>query len=375
MTSVYVVVAVAALIIALLFYVDQRVKYGRYSGKYREKPTFWSLGERKNHPIWAWLVSAILWFILAATGFGTIHYMLFGHHGPHLASKIGLEKHETKEIEGGILKEVTHGGKLEKHRHFHNLVEITTLQDKNPICYFCHGNFPHKRRRFIRTLMNMHTQFIGCFTCHVSTEEIDEKSITFRWYNYSDNRPKGRPFGLAYDEKTGQLEQTDDYYSKIIGFITVKGEEKMLEIPEDSPIALEYLSIRDQLAKDVELQGKFKNRVHKNVMPRGRFCTRCHTSEEESMIPFRKLGFSDERINDLTGLNIVGIVQKYKRFYIPTLYRGQDKESKEIIRTLVGEEGEKAEMKEPTAPVFDPRAWWRQNYMPKEKTPEKVWKK
>lgn len=375
MTDVYIGVAITVIIIALLFYIDQRTKYGKYSGKYREKPTFWSLGDRKNHPIWAWMVSAILWFILAATGYGTVQYMLFGHHGPHFASKLGISDHgEEHGIKGGVLEDVKHEGALEKNRHFHNLVEDTTLNDKNPICYFCHGNFPHKRRRFIRTLMNMHTQFIGCFTCHVSTENIDEKDITFRWFNYSDNRPKGRPFGIAYDEKTGQLEETDDYYSKIIGFINVKGKEEMLEIPEDSPIALEYLEVKDELARNPQLQGQYKNRLHKNVMPKGRFCTRCHTSEEESMIPFRKLGFSDQRVSDLTGLNIVGIVQKYKGFYIPTLYRGEEKETEEAIKTLVGEE-KKVKKEEPKGPIFDPRAWWREKFMKKEKAPEKVWKK
>ena len=67
MTMVYVVVAISVLIIALLFYVDQRVKYEKHSENHREKPTSWSLGDRKNHPIGAWVVSAILWAILVET--------------------------------------------------------------------------------------------------------------------------------------------------------------------------------------------------------------------------------------------------------------------------------------------------------------------
>ncbi len=372
MTMVYVVVAVLVFILFLLFYIDQRVKYSRPHDN--DEQTIWSMGNRKNHPAWAWMVSILLWTIMACIAYGTIQYLFYGHHGPHLASTLGLEDpHASDALEGGILEEVTEIGKMEKFRHFHNLVEDTTLKDKNPICYFCHGNFPHKRRRFIRTMMNMHTQFIGCFTCHVTG--YDEKEIAFRWKNYSNNHTLGPPFGLAYNEDTGRLEETDDYYSKIIGFINKRGIEEMLEIPEDSPMALEYLAIRNKFSKDVALQGAFKNRIHKNVMPKGRFCTRCHTSEKESLLPFRSLGFSDQRVDDLTGLNIVGIIQKYKGFYIPSLYRGQDKEEEEQIKTLIGVE----KKEKPRAPVgaaaFNPRAWWRDKYLKKEMAPEKMWAK
>jgi hypothetical protein len=221
-------------------------------------------------------------------------------------------------------------------------------------------------------MMNMHTQFIGCFTCHVT--DIDESKIAFKWENYSDNKPEGRPFGMAYDENTGRLEITDDYYSKIIGFIDEGGVEQMLEIPEDSPLALEYIAVQSQLVMNPQLQGQFKNRIHKNVMPKGRFCTRCHTAEEESMIPFRKLGFSEDRIDDLTGLNIVGIVQKYKNFFIPSLYRGDEKEDEETISKLVGKDA-KVKPEAPKGKTFDPKTWWRQNYIKKEATPAKTWQK
>lgn len=372
MTDVYTGVAITVLIIAILFYIDQRIKYGKHSDSWKE-PNFWSLGDRNSHPLGAWIVGAILLSILAFVGYGTVQYMLFGHHGPLYGEALGLVHHEAKHGDS-LLDEVKHEGSLEKNRHFHNLVEETTLNDKNPICYMCHGNFPHKRRPFIRTMMNMHTQFIGCFTCHVSTENFDESDLTFKWYNYSDNKPEGRPFGLAYQEATGRLELTDDYYSKIIGFRKVGGKDEMLEIPEDAPIALEYLKVKDELARNPQLQGQFKNRIHKNIMPKGRFCTRCHAAESKSMLPFRDLGFSDQRVDDLTGLNIVGIVQKYKNFYIPSLYRGGDKESEKAIKTLVGSDTS-TKSKPTKGKVFNPKAWWKNNYIKKDQAPEKVWNK
>ncbi len=97
---------------------------------------------------------------------------------------------------------------------------------------------------------------------------------------------------------------------------------------------------------------------HTLVNPVGRFCTRCHAPENESYIPFRELGFSDKRVTALTNLNIVGLVQKYKEFYIPTIFRGRmSKEEQEI---LLGKERPAPEIDEEL--LDDPRAWWRKTY-------------
>lgn len=143
----------------------------------------------------------------------------------------------------------------------------------------------------------------------------------------------------------------------------------MLEIPEYDPLALDFIKIRDKLT--TEEQGKVKNKFHANVAPKGRFCSRCHTEESASYIPYRNLGFSETRIRDLTGLNIVGIVTKYKEFYIPTIFRGSEKP--EEVSRVVGQEVPRKAL--PEELLKEPRSWWRENYMQQEKFPEKAWKK
>src|SRR4030042_1746135 len=39
-------------------------------------------------------------------------------------------------------------------------------REKGPFCYPCHSNFPHAKKPMVRTLLNMHTQFLGCMACH-----------------------------------------------------------------------------------------------------------------------------------------------------------------------------------------------------------------
>lgn len=316
----------------------------------------WSIrGERRDHPAWAWMVSVILWVIVGSIFIGTLHRNLTGGHGgSHASATAAFASEDTgHRTESALLKRVKQETIFDRKAHFHNLVDDPTEEGKQPVCYYCHGSFPHKRQPMIRTLLNMHTQFVGCMTCHV--EDIPEEELKVDWYNYSGIQPKGGPFGLDYNPETGALEDTDDYYSKITVFVTERGELEPLEIPEDEPRAKEFIKVRGELTP--EEQGRVKNLFHTNVAPKGRFCTRCHRTEG-GLIPFKKLGFSEQRVRDLTGLNIVSITQKYKKFYIPSIFR--DETSKERADKILGKEEETPEIA--PSQLRDPRYWWKQKY-------------
>ncbi|MEW5944554.1 MAG: hypothetical protein AB1710_12025, partial [Pseudomonadota bacterium] len=186
--------------------------------------------------------------------------------------------------------------------------------------------------------------------------KIPENTITLRWLNYSGIAVKGKPFGTDVDPSVGGLQETDDYYSKIVAYRQDNGREQLVEITEDAPEAHEFLKLRGQLS--AQDQESIKKAFHSVVNPIGRFCTRCHAQEKESYIPFRQLGFSDKRITTLTNLEIVGLVQKYKEFYIPTIFgQGFSKEQQEVLV------GQPVQLPEPTAEMKkDPRSWWRKTY-------------
>jgi hypothetical protein len=179
--------------------------------------------------------------------------------------------------------------------------------------------------------------------------------MTLRWLNYSGIETKGPKFGTDVDPNSGYLIETDDYYSKIVAYSTYQGPEILLEITSDSPEAKEFSAIHETLSdRDREA---VKKTFHRIVSPKGRFCSRCHTDENRSYIPFRKLGFSDQRMRDLTSLNIIGLVEKYREFYMPNLLRSD--KSIPPIETLTGDKGGKksgADVRD------DPRQWWKQMY-------------
>ena len=288
--------------IAIMVIMDHK---GRIQGGYRHD-LLGIVGKRRDHPFEAFITMTILMGIIVA---------LLGSLAATLVGQFGLFKEKEKSV---LLKKLGEERMVEKMRHFHNtpVQHFADLGKKN-VCFFCHGDYPHSKEPMIRTLMNMHTQFIGCMTCHTDEKVYPETDYTFKWLNFSGIEVNGVPFGTSLDPNTGQLVDTDDYYSKIVVYANTKEGEKLMEMTEDMEEVQEFQAVRDQLSdRDRE---SIKKRFHKPVRGKGRRCGRCHTQEEKSYLPFRQLGFSDERIGDLTNLNIIGLIEKYDEFYMPNL--------------------------------------------------------
>lgn len=340
---VFAVIWFVIFLITLLIVMDHKA---RLPGK-KHLGRFSISGNRVDHPIWAWFTSAfLLW--------ATILLLV-------ISAGYGMYQTWTKPVEGPkILTKLDEDRTAAKQKHFHNLPETDfPLLGKKPVCFYCHGDFPHAKKPMVRSLLNMHTQFVGCVTCHLNETKVPERSVVLRWLNYTGIPVTGKPFGTDVDPLTGELNKTDDYYSKIVPYQIVDGSEHLLEIPETAPEVAEYLAIRDKLSEpDKEA---VKKTFHAKISPVGRFCTRCHAPEQESYVPFRKLGFSDKRIEAVTHLNIVGIVQKYRDFYLPMIFdKGFTPEQRE---SLLGHAAVESKMTEEMK--NDPRTWWRNNFQPK----------
>jgi hypothetical protein len=343
-TTTIIVAAVLLFVIMLILLLVMVDHKSRIPGDERQD-FFRITGIRRNHPFWSYLIGSIVLTIIGAVGFQLSASML--KNTPLFAPK------ETSKL----LDELVEDRETEEARHFHHLSNAMAVDGKKSVCYYCHGDFPHFEQRMIRTLLNMHTQFIGCMTCHIDPQTIDENAITLKWLNYSGIHVDGPRFGTNYDGKTGFLVATDDLYSKIVPYLQEGGTQKLLEIRETDPVAIDFVKVQEQLqGQDRDL---VKKSFHRNVSAKGRFCTKCHTEQDKSYIPFKELGFSDRRVNELTNLNIIGLVQKYKKFYMPELMSKD--ELKVDVKSLMGPEVELPEVEERQD---DPRGWWRSSETP-----------
>ena len=294
---VLIVVLFMFLGISILIIIDHKTKIPGY---FQHKP-FGVSGLRREHPVTSFFILSILLIIITSLVF-VLAVSLFEQFD------LSAEKKEGPKI----LQELKQQRATEKKRQFHNEPAIDWINlGKKPVCIYCHSDLPHSSQPRIRTLLNMHTQFLGCLTCHNDPRKVSQDSLRFNWLNYSGIEVTGPHFGTDVDPESGFLIKTDDYYSKIVAYSEEGGENKLLEIPEINSEVQEFLAIRNQLT--VNDRQAVKRTFHKNVVLKARTCTRCHTSEDKSYLPFRQLGFSPQRISDVTSSEIIEIVNKYRK--------------------------------------------------------------
>lgn len=219
------------------------------------------------------------------------------------ASKL-LEVATHKEEEHqNIFKEILHQKDPVTREHFHMVDEYITETEHNPpLCLTCHGTYPHSKEKKVRAILNLHTGFIACAVCHARKEQ-GNKSIDFMWVDHETREMTTKVKG-GYGK----------YPSKIFPIQILAGGQKKIFRPVDDKMAQQYLLHKDQYTPDQVAQVKIK--LHEGISSKPVFCSDCH--QKDGYLDFAKLGFSTQRINHLNSTEVVGMIEKYKTFYLPS---------------------------------------------------------
>jgi len=271
--------------------------------------------KRLSHPLISYLLGFILLALALVVFVGVVHHLTISHHGPGLLRTL-LEKHQERQ-KSEILDEARRQAEFEKHRHFHNVVADTPQlpEDLRPVCFICHSDLPHSKNKRVRSLMNLHTQFFACETCHI--KEKPGTTIVYKWHNPLDPNPPGPFYGTSYDPESGSLSLGKDLISKISPFYKSEKEGNVWPAiqAQDAPMARDFVKVRDRLSP--EQREGIKNKFHENIQAKGHDCNKCHT--ENSILDFKQLGFVENRAENLKKLVVVGMIQKYESWYLPEL--------------------------------------------------------
>jgi hypothetical protein len=59
-----------------------------------------------------------------------------------------------------------------------------------------------------------------------------------------------------------------------------------------------------------------KAKLHEHISDKPVFCSDCH--KKDGYLDFKELGFPKQRIDHLNSTEIVGMIEKYKKFYLPS---------------------------------------------------------
>ncbi len=190
--------------------------------------------------------------------------------------------------------------------HFHH-IDFDFKPDKNNYCITCHGDMPHDKVKELRAFGNMHASFIGCQTCHVKLAG-DRKTGVFKWYD--------RTTGNIVASPVKQGTHPGTYNAKIIPFERVDGKLERIDTPERVEFARDY-SENEKVLTDLQ-KSKAKTIIHKVVSKKPYICQDCHR-QEASLLPFKALGYPQERINVIISTEVVGMINKYTEFYMPRI--------------------------------------------------------
>jgi hypothetical protein len=248
----------------------------------------------------------------------SIHIVNIGREkASHKGEFLTIERLQSEQTDAmgksTLVKEFIEQRIRQLHQRFHHLPHEPEIDTPHlSQCLMCHSLLPHSKNERIRVMMNMHSDFLNCETCHYKK---DRDTIHYVWYDMEiDNDvTRGPKFGTSYEPATGMLEGIDNHISKITPVRTVKSKEEILFMPQSDPMARDYLVVQDKLNPGQREVAKKK--FHGEIDGKGWACRDCH--KEKGILNFHDLGFSEKRIEEIQNLEIVGLFEKYEVFHLP----------------------------------------------------------
>jgi hypothetical protein len=271
---------------------------------------------RANHPLKSYVIGFIFMLLTLVVLLGIVYHLAISQQGPGLLRPLWEKYRERGRSQ--LVDAARRADELERHRHFHNVAaEYPRLpEDKRPVCFICHSELPHRKNKRIRALMNLHTQFFVCETCHI--KQKPGTTVVYKWYNPLAKNPQGPFYGTSYDPATGSLSKGKDLLSRIAPFYQDQTTDVLRPavLVQDAPLAKDYMKVRDTLSP--EQREGIKNKFHEDIKPQGYGCKTCHI--EKSLLDLKSLGFSANRIENLKKLSVIGMLAKYEEFYMPELF-------------------------------------------------------
>jgi hypothetical protein len=203
---------------------------------------------------------------------------------------------------------------------FHH-VGFQIQKDSASMCVKCHGNVAHNESKELRSFLNMHAFYLACETCHATPEEGDPP-WQFRWYDKDTGEIVPNPTALADIEAIYASEDSIESYptygnygAKIVPGAEESGGFKLLHGPKEMLFVEKFVAEQERLQP--EQKSQMKTVIHRKVANDPVGCDGCHTQEDQ-YFSFAELGYPPTRERELTNTAVVGMIRKYKEFYIPS---------------------------------------------------------
>ena len=223
------------------------------------------------------------------------------------------EKKEEK-----VLKVFLHKQETVPRQHFHMVDQyVEAPTETQAVCVVCHGSYAHSKEKKTRAILNMHEGFISCYVCHSRQEHGQGKVKT---------TPSGARIKFLWvDSETGEFKNAvkgeyGKYPAQIFPIEYSEGEDGRIFTPIKLEAAQAFLNLLPELTPDQVSSAKAK--LHEPLSKEPVSCADCH--KKDGYLDFKSLGFPQQRIDHLISTEFVGMFEKYKTFYLPSVldFRG-----------------------------------------------------
>ncbi len=228
-----------------------------------------------------------------------------------------VEKPKSMSLAAWQMKELE---RKQQHEHFHLGVEDKALDAwaEKSSCIICHTVYPHGRNKQAMAIINLHTEFMTCNTCHLKLSE--KSNMRFGWVNPPGMNPTEKPYGTCVDATTGFLASTGNHVSKITPLHMVEGGLQPYMSEQDIALSLKYMAEKETYSDEKKKQ--IVDSMHKDAeIKEFVMCKQCHSTT--GIMPFVQLGFDQTRTNQLQRMEIGGMLTNYEVFYFPDLFKQQ----------------------------------------------------
>ena len=204
--------------------------------------------------------------------------------------------------------------------HFHKIVtEEPSAVERESVCFLCHTTLPHHKNKKNRALLNMHTFYLSCESCHNKAAGVEgmagAEGVSYGWLDPAGADPSRGHYGTRYNPLSGSLIRVN-LESRIAPFVTEEGQRRFLVQKKNSPMARDYIHNKDNLNE--QEKDFVKKKFHEGVRPVGHACKACH--KPEGILDFEGLGFEVKRRSDLETLSVSGMLTRYETFFLPELF-------------------------------------------------------
>lgn len=242
-------------------------------------------------------------------------------HGAHTEESMSKDDKLYQEMVEGV-DEKDHTGKAvvditQSHKlySFHDTKRKAVLDTQN-LCVLCHGDVPHDKKKEVRAFLNMHTYFMACETCHIRTE--NSRTAKYVWYDKITGKEQDKidlslyladtPYKLMPLNEDGSRLYDSDQMKKYVAEFR-DNVDKMIPTAKSAGLKVIHRPMTD---------------VKETVS-----CGDCHTADTSKVyLPFKKIGYPERRMDQLVGNEVVGMINNYKKFFMPEFLKpDEEKES------------------------------------------------